>query len=169
MTKTCLLTFGAALTILAAPTFGQAKADAVESLRGLESVFVIVEKLSPDVEQDGLHQDQIRTDVELRLRTAGIRVPKRAESLATPGNPYLLVNITTLKYGRVYAAFVEIQLHQTVALDRAKDIVVIGAGTWGSAALKIDDARFVSERIRQSVGDKVDEFINDYLSVNPRK
>jgi hypothetical protein len=69
----------------------------------------------------------------------------------------------------VYAAFVEIQLHQTVALDRAKDIVVIGAGTWGSAALKIDDARFVSERIRQSVGDKVDEFINDYLSVNPRK
>ena len=44
------------------------------SLRGLEGIYVIVEDLKPDVEEDGLTRRQIEVEVMKRLKTAGIKM-----------------------------------------------------------------------------------------------
>ena len=51
------------------------------TLRGLNSVFVLVEEVDPEIERDGLTASQIKTDVELKLRLAGIKVFSRAEAV----------------------------------------------------------------------------------------
>jgi membrane-bound lytic murein transglycosylase D len=59
------------------------------SLRGIHALRVVVEDLSSAVEQAGLHRTDIQTDVELKLRLAGIKVlPEDAQPLS----PYLYVN-----------------------------------------------------------------------------
>jgi hypothetical protein len=74
MTKTLTRIFLA--LALAAPALSFASDDEYtrESLRGLHGVYVLVEDLRPEVEQAGLTVAMIRTDAELKLRLAGIRV-----------------------------------------------------------------------------------------------
>jgi hypothetical protein len=61
--------------------------DTRATLRGVEGVLVVVEDLGDDVEQAGLTRQQLQTDVELRVRQAGIRVLTRAEREGMPGTP----------------------------------------------------------------------------------
>lgn len=65
----------------------------IESLRGLKGVLVLVEALKPEIEADGLRRDSIQTDVELKLRLAGIKVLTEEECLKEPGCPWLYVYI----------------------------------------------------------------------------
>jgi hypothetical protein len=44
------------------------------TLKGVPTVDVVIEKIDSDAERDGLSRSQIQTDVELRLRQAGITV-----------------------------------------------------------------------------------------------
>ncbi len=55
-----------------------------ESLRGIPGVYVLIEHLNPDAESDGLTRTQLRTDVELKLRLAGIKVFTREERFLGP-------------------------------------------------------------------------------------
>ena len=45
-----------------------------KTLVGLSGVYVLVETIEDDVERDGLSRAQIQTDMELKLREAGIPV-----------------------------------------------------------------------------------------------
>ena len=56
-----------------------------KSLRGLKGIAVVVEALQPEAERDGLTKSQIKTDIELKLRQAGIHVLTTEESFKTPG------------------------------------------------------------------------------------
>src|SRR5262249_26285995 len=67
------------------------------TLRGLRVVEVVVEDIPKDAEADGRTTQQIQTDVELRLRKAGIRVLSKTESLKTPGDPALYIGVSTFK------------------------------------------------------------------------
>jgi hypothetical protein len=49
-------------------------ADDPYGLRGISSVWVLIESLGPEEENIGLAGDAVRTDVELRLRSAGLQV-----------------------------------------------------------------------------------------------
>ena len=69
------------------------------SLQGIKSVRVVIERLATDVERDGLTLSQVRTDVELALRQAGLRVQSPENADTAPGNPYLYVNLMTTKSG----------------------------------------------------------------------
>jgi hypothetical protein len=66
------------------------------TLRGIEGVNVAIESLEPEVERAGLVRQQIETDVELRLRKAGIRVLTEEERQGTPGAPYLYINVNVI-------------------------------------------------------------------------
>src|SRR5215472_3875500 len=91
-----------------------------ESLRGLTGVYVLVEHLTKEAERDGLSENQLQTDVELRLRRAGIKVQTRQESLASPGRPYLYVRVTERKKSDLplYALCVQVEFVQAVQLER---------------------------------------------------
>ncbi len=143
-----------------------------ESMRVLKSVFLIVEELKPDIEKDGLHKSSIQTDVELKLRMAGIKVLTKEESLKEPGMPILSVLVASIqkefRYAFRYAFVVRVQLVQNVFLARDPKIFCLGATTWRND-LKIGTVGADNVRdIRNIVKDEVDVFINDYLEMNPK-
>ena len=84
--------------------FGNAYAQDIEqtrnTLRGLSGVYVMPENpLEEDAIRGGLSQDNIRTEVELKLRLAGIRVLSKEEWEQELGRPYLYVRLNVLKGG----------------------------------------------------------------------
>jgi len=133
-----------------------------KSLRGIHGLQVVVEELSSAVEQAGLHRTDIQTDVELKLRLAGIKVlPEDDPS----GSPYLYINAHVIlgQTMPTYAA-VDCELHQYVILARDESIKTTAA-TWNTGSAGISSL----EHVRDHIKDLVDIFINDYLSVNPKK
>jgi hypothetical protein len=134
------------------------------SLKGLQGVQVVVEPLEAEAEQVGLNKTSIQTDVELKLRQAGITV------LTEAGTPYLYIDVNTSKSpsGPLYAYFVGVKLCQTVRLDRDPSIKIFAATTWDVAELGTV-GRVNLRSIRERIKDLVDMFINAYLSVNPKK
>jgi hypothetical protein len=143
-----------------------------ESLRGLTGVEVLAENISQDLTSGGLTTSQIQTDVELRLRKAGIRVLTEEQASDTLGNPYLYIRVIGMQdrtvAGRVlgHSIFIGVSLKQKVWLVRDPDLRVFYGETWDVATLlSIPPSNLRS--VREEVADLVDQFINAYLAVNP--
>jgi hypothetical protein len=108
-----------------------------ESLRGQKAVGVLVASIHPDAERDGLTREQLQTDVELRLRKAGI--PMRGDE--GPGRtrktrPIILyVSIDTIKTNLgLYAYAIRIEANQTVALKAPEMVLTLGT-TWSTGSI----------------------------------
>jgi hypothetical protein len=86
-----------------------------ETLKGLRTIKVLVEDISPEAERQGLSQSSIRTDVEIKLRQAGIVVQSKADA-------WIYVNVNVLAPGQrdygLYAYSIRLHLNQEVALIR---------------------------------------------------
>ncbi|MCU0594337.1 MAG: hypothetical protein MUC98_02580 [Desulfobacterota bacterium] len=138
------------------------------ALKGLSGVFVMPETpLEPDAVAGGLSHDAIRTDVELKLHQAGIRVLSGDEWEKTPGKPYLQVWPRVLKGGVLggYIYHITVEFKQHVSLVRTADIKVFAA-TWSTEHMGYTpDLKDIRERMKE----RVDKFIEAYLSVNPKK
>jgi hypothetical protein len=137
-----------------------------QTLRGVEGVYVLIEALEPEVERAGLTTQQLHTDVELRLRQAGIAVLTQEERRRTPGTPYLYVNVNVMPLSGGSPVFqITVELNQEASLKTDGSLAtvatwsVMGLGSSGKTGLAF---------IRSSVRDRVDQFINAYLSVHPR-
>ena len=137
------------------------------TLKGLSGVGVLLADLAAETERDGLTKAAIQTDVELKLRLAGIRVLTVEQVWRTPGSPYLYVNVLCGKRERLYACHISLDLVQDVSLVRAPSTTAI-AQTWGVGALETMDALQLLS-VRETVKDMVDIFINAWLSVNPKE
>jgi hypothetical protein len=165
MSKLPLLTLFVALICAA-----QKPPDDISSLKGLNGgVQVLIEPGSSLAEKYGLTTTAIQTDVELRLREAGIRVLSSDETLKTPGMAFLYVNVDMLVdfKNKVIAYTVEASLHQRILLVRDKTIE-IDAATWKKLIFGTVDVPDNLRSVRNVVKDLVDQFTNAYLSANPR-
>jgi len=137
------------------------------TLRGLSGIGVLVESLDPEDERAGLTQAQLQTDVELRLRKAGIKVMTKQETLQTPGIPILYVQLGIIHDPLGYSLAVIVGLHQQVILVRDPSIVTQGI-TWSINGVgRGSPDNFVKEA-RGRVADFVDQFMNVYLAMNPK-
>jgi hypothetical protein len=138
-----------------------------ETLKGLRGFSVIIEEIKSNELHSGLSQDEIRTDVELRLRKAGIRVLTKEERHRTPGMPFIGVTVTMYVFEQVRSFDVKVEVWQEVDLvqngARHAAITYRTSGLLGITS--ISDFRL----IRDAVGDQIDVFLNDYLTVNPKK
>jgi hypothetical protein len=132
----------------------------VNTLKGIDGVQVLVEDLSDSAKALGLEKETIQTDVELKLRLAGMRVLSDEEDNNTPGMPYLYVNVRVVRS----AAAVGVELRQSVRLARNGE-PALGA-TWSAGGV---GTNLTAESIRGHVKDYVEAFLNAWLSVNPRK
>jgi len=139
-----------------------------ETFRGLHGVAVLVENIKPEAERDGLTQRQVQTDVELRLRQAGLRVLTRKEVLAAPGTPYLYININAIKRDnpQLYIVHITVALDQSVLLERDPAITVPLTPTW-SIGWTGSTSQANLRQAREIILDHVDQFINAYLAENP--
>jgi hypothetical protein len=132
-----------------------------ESLVGLRQVRVLIETIKPEIEQLGLTKRQIQTDVELRLRKAGIIVADTGSATL-----YVNVNIGRVSNMNVYVYCINIDLDQGVILARNKSIITV-ASTWSNGRTgAVGSVRFLE--IRSDVGEILDRFINDFLAANPK-
>jgi len=141
-----------------------------DSLQGLRGVEVVIESLRPDAQADGLSQEAIRTAVELILRSKGIRVLTRSESLSTPATPYLYVKVSTYNYSSdlsdLYAYAVTVDVIQKVSLAQ-RPHYMMSATTWERGAVGTTGHSNI-RMVIDSVESKVKEFASDFLAANPR-
>ncbi len=133
------------------------------SLKGISALFVDVEYLPVSAKPLGLTKETIQTDVELKLRLAGMRVVALGEGVKLPGSPYLYVNVNLTADAR--AGSVNIDLEQDALLQRNGEFAT-AVTTWHTGALMTNPT---AQDIRAEVKDVVDKFLNDWLSVNPKK
>lgn len=137
-----------------------------ETLRGLKGVYVVVEDLGGEIEKAGLTKAQILTDMELKLRMAGIKVLSREDWLKETGMPHLYVNCSVLLVSTSSFVFhITVSLKQQVYLSRGMKVVYAGT-TWKSPGIIGINPRV--EEVRNYIKDQIDIFINAYLSVNPK-
>ena len=139
------------------------------TLRGLKGFEVLIEDIAPEAKEDGLTKDLIKTDVELRLRKAGIRVLTKEESPKIPQSQYLYINVIAGKHkeSEFYSIAIFVDLKQEVYLKRNPSITVL-ASTWSVATVGGVSASQMKSNVREQLGDLMDKFINAYLAVNPK-
>jgi hypothetical protein len=142
-----------------------------ESLKGLHGFHVVVERLNPELERDGLAARQIQMDIELRLRKAGIKVFSEGEANKADGPAVLRVTVDAVKGDDVlenlYAVHMGVELWQGVYLYRLEKSPAFAAATWtirGTAFV----GREKLDAVRSYLAGQVDEFINDYLTANSK-
>jgi len=158
----------AVLALICGNGYAQDVEQTRNSLRGLSGVYVVSENpLEEDAIRGGLSHDTIRKEAELKLRLAGIRVLSREEWEKEPGRPYLQVWPKVLKGGVLggYIYHISLEFKQYVSLVRSSSIQVFGT-TWSAEHMGYTPEL---KDIQDKVKDRIDQFINAYLSVNPKK
>ncbi len=112
----------------------------------------------------------MQTDVELKLRLAGIKVLSREERYKTLGSPWLYLNINTITHpsGDLFSWNVSLHLGQEVYLCTKKDTMTSTA-TWRQSLAGYARGSRLKEELRSITKDLVDMFLNDYLAVNPKQ
>jgi len=134
------------------------------TLKGLPFVGVRVGLSGDDISRGGVTQDQLQTDVELRLRKAGIKVVADA-----PWYLSVLVSTSHITSGPAtvgYAYNVSVGFVQGSYLFRDSRIPSF-APTWSIWVVSWVREDWL-QNIRAVVGDTVDRFINAYLEQNPK-
>ena len=165
----------ALLMILPGMVWGFDDEGSRETLRGIKGLQVVVEPIEPEIETVGLARSQIQADVELKLRTAGlnilIREKRNTEIIRASGEAYLYVNPHILKLHKIpsyfqvdaYVFSIDLELYQAVNLMRNKKRST--ALTWSTGVLGIN--RDLAQ-IRGEIIERVDVFLDAWLSVNPK-
>jgi hypothetical protein len=141
------------------------------TLRGLGGVQVLVAELRADLEHAGLTRQQLQTDIEGRLRRAGIRVLAPEERPLVPRAPYLSVSVVAVLVPDAVQGLIiygiTMELRQNVLLDPTSALVY-DATTWKTPLYVGAVGRVNMSQIRETVSAQVDHFIHAYLSVNAR-
>ena len=151
-----------ALLILAVPAWGQDGAAQRATLKGITIVEVVVEAMDPNAERDGLTHSELQTEVEARLRQAGITVGSNLT-----GHLYVTVDTVRSDNGQTYAYNVEVEYVQQVVLPRDPQAPIY-VPTWETGGVGLIAASRLRE-VRQDVANYVDQFIKAYLEQNPKR
>jgi hypothetical protein len=134
-----------------------------ETLRGAKIFGVAVENLRPEAKRFGLTEDELKADVELKCKLAGITI-----SSATTYYLYIKVKLGYLESEEHFIYNILVQFNQKVYLLRTSRLSCF-ATTWDKDIIGIIPAREMEQKVRSSLMGLVDKFINDYLEVNSKK
>jgi hypothetical protein len=151
------------LFLLCPSIFGQDDL-ARQSLKGITNVAVTVEDLPAELQKAGLTKSQIQTDIEVKLRLAGIGTSSEASTL-------FAVEIQSMKPGDLPFRFciLWVGIEQPARLTRDPNNVAMGI-TWHALSWALYGEKDANTPVlRNGIRDLVDRFVNDYLTVNPKK
>jgi hypothetical protein len=156
------LAVGIALLLLPIAGWGQESAGHKATLKGVGIVEVVVEAMDPNAERDGLTRSELQTEIEARLRQAGITVGSNLT-----GHLYVTVDTAKGDKGQTYAYNVEVEYVQQVVLPRDPQAPIY-VPTWETGGVGLIGADRLRE-VRQDVANYVDQFIKAYLEQNPKR
>ena len=131
------------------------------SLRGIRTVEVIVERAATDATGE-LPMSTLQTEVELKLRLAGLEVKPGRDS-----HLHICVQPLQLQTTGHFVYSVKVELNQAASLTRDSTIF-LPMRTWHAELIGVIEAKNLNEAIQDAVGDLMDQFVNAYLSVNPK-
>jgi len=158
------------LTMVVSTAFGLDSETSRQTLSGLRGVYVLVEDLQPNIvkfsHKFNFSRDQLRKNVELKLRGAGIKVLSRNEWLASPGKPILCVAVNTHQREKYWWAYdIRVELHQMASLE-VNPATKAMVNTWSTnmtGVMNIGTLNTLNEQVKVLTG----LFINAFFSVNP--
>jgi hypothetical protein len=158
--------------VIAVVLLGTAQAEDDEfsrsTLAGLRGVCLIVQDLPAAAQEVRLTEDAIRTDAELKLRLAGIRLLTQDEARREPGAPALFLVNNVVGSNAFYGYGLTNDLRQAASLVRDPRIETM-VSTWSVRMSGCCAARgMVTSHVREAFKDMLDHFIKAYLSVNPK-
>ena len=130
------------------------------SLRGLKTVQVIVECAATDATGE-LPTSTLQTEVELRLRLAGLEVKAGRDS-----HLHICVQPLQLQTTDCCVYSVKVELNQAASLTRDSTIF-LPMRTWHTELIGFVQTKKLNEAIQDAVSDLMDQFVNACLSVNP--
>ena len=138
-----------------------------ESLRDLKGIAFEMEKVDSLAEIDGLKKILLETDVVVRLNQNDIPLIVDSVWEKTPGHPYLLVSIRTMKIQefKIYFYSLIVALYQDAKPIREPSLN-LGAKTWEVTMMGYVETSTLMEEIRTSLLSLIDIFIEDYWAVN---
>jgi len=158
MRRLVLIVVLAAISMGSRPSIGGAQTSDISGLTGIKSLVVIIEELPPGATRLGVTDEMIRTDVELKLRLAGIPV---LTAMDHPYAPALHIEINALDDSA--ASYVEVDLEQNAKLERNGAFIPL-AITWSHGILiQNPSGDFIRDRLK----DFMDRFLNEWLAANP--
>ncbi len=137
------------------------------TLKGISAIAVQVAALNPAAERAGLTREQLRTDVELRLRSAGVTVAASPSAETRSSYLSLLVATVTIGTPEVYSFAIQLELFQPVAC--CTPLIYAQAITWSDGGLGYSSAQDFHQSLLKAVGDTVDRFISAYREQNPKQ
>ena len=144
------------------------------TLEGLQGIAVMVLPTNPDAERNGLKREQIQTDLELKLRKAGIKILTDRE-LEKPGFPYLNVNVNVTKDKDPERNGYDIKVEMyKQAIQNPQDEIetamqTLSIKTWSSEQTGTAPVSDLKNNVQKQLDDAVNKFISAYLAANPKK
>jgi hypothetical protein len=143
-----------------------------ETMNGLQGVLITVENIQPNIQKyaqkAGLTKEQMQSDIDAKLKSAGVKVFNREEWLNTPGRPMLYVNVNTHEYEKYWYAYdIKLELRQIVLLETNPSIRTM-ADTWSINMTGIANIGTLNS-IRNNVGVLVGRFAEAYRLANQKK
>ena len=147
-----------------------------DALKGIKSFEIKISDLSSDAIKEGLTAGKLKTDVEVKLRVAGIRVVNFGDkSTLTPDSiptNMLHVDIDALKHKELglYAIAIQIRVLDIVTFERqGKKYTAIATPIWYVGTLGLLGSNNFVDDTRDAAKDLIDQLINDYLKANPKE
>jgi len=175
MKKLILLVPIALIIFINTPSRGLDVLSCTESLKGIRSIGVLISTQGSDI----INKGEIQTELELKLRMAGIRVIDLNASSAEKSKPdalfYIIISLQKVeqlgKYFKSvpYNFLVSFSLKQSVTLARNQSLSCMSP-TWLYNFYGTGTKDVVTNAIKDTTrGDMFDQFLNDYRAVNPQQ
>ncbi len=141
-------------------------------LQGIHDLAVVVYAPPKELAAFGLDQTTLQTDVELKLRLAGINVLSSKENERTPGFPHLTVTIEAMRMDApiqdVFMFNLKVRLRENLLSVRMPRSTILSIPTWEDGSSGVIGVNKIPQ-LRENVKDRIDKFLNDYLTANPKK
>lgn len=138
----------------------------VESLKGNDSFVIIIIGLDSEKDNDlakGLLEYDLQTKIELKLRQSGIKVSKDSKSIIL-GVSFKFLRLNDEMY--FVNANVEVMQRLRLNSDLNK---LMALPTWETGNAMIYCNKNNPDNIWNVLSQQIDRFLNDFLSVNPKK
>ena len=141
-------------------------------LKGITTIYCMV-NVGKDATNAGISADDLKTKIELRLREAGITVTDKIMETATVNGaqvqiatPALMLDVDTITNSDAIIFDITLHLVESVQLERDPTIKT-DCDTWSTGQFGGSSPDHLPP-ISRDVDKDMDQFLNDYLSVNPK-
>ena len=143
-------------------------------LERISKVTTLIDYGATGEAPSGISEDRLRTVLELKLRSAGLRVLTDDEDGKDPDlNPYMYLEVSTLQtrsvsgkvIGSAYAARLSARIFGTVLFNKSLAPIEL----WSLSTMGVSGPESAASETERAVVGLCESFLNVWLAANPRR